>query len=195
MKFACFAAAAVLALACVPASASELVVNGGFETGDFTGWTHNNDSDGFQWVDPSKPHTGSFAAHMGVNPNDLSPGEFANLEQMLPTVAGQDYTLSFWLDAEDGSQNGSEFKAEVGGTTLLDLVNTVQNYTFYSFNFTAANSGTLLDFQHFNGPTHFFLDDVSVTGLSSDVPEPATLALMGAGLAGFAAMRRRKKRA
>ena len=43
--YALLAAGAVLAIGVVPAAADTYLVNGSFETGDFTGWTGPGDSD------------------------------------------------------------------------------------------------------------------------------------------------------
>ena len=88
------------------AQSAEIVVNGGFETGDFSGWTlsGNTDSTG---VDAFLPHTGRYAA-------SIAPvGSLGYLTQTLPTVEGTTYSLSFWLANDGGTPN--EFQALWGG--------------------------------------------------------------------------------
>lgn len=47
-----------------PAAAANIVLNGGFETGDFTGWTLTNTEGGNTGVDDSVPHTGTYEASL-----------------------------------------------------------------------------------------------------------------------------------
>lgn len=49
-----------------PVSETELVVNGGFESGDFTGWTKTTESNG-TWAVDSDAYEGSYAAHFSAN--------------------------------------------------------------------------------------------------------------------------------
>jgi hypothetical protein len=84
--------AVCVGLLALPSGASaDLVVNGGFETGTFAGWTQFGDTS-FTGVSSGVPvHSGNFAAFFG--PTDFIGGIFQNL----PTVVGQTYTLDFWL--------------------------------------------------------------------------------------------------
>ena len=87
-----------------------LVVNPGFETGSFSGWTQSGDL-GFTNVTSNMPHSGSFAA-------DLGPLTEGFLTQTLPTVVGQSYHVSFWLALDaDGTPN--DFSATFAGTTFF----------------------------------------------------------------------------
>src|SRR5208283_5928083 len=72
---------------------ANLVVNGGFETGDFTDWTVTG---GGNFVDDGSssgitPHTGNYVAEFGAS------GEIDYLSQTLSTTHGASYLLSFWL--------------------------------------------------------------------------------------------------
>src|SRR5207342_1372158 len=79
-----------IALLCSAAVANaNLVTNGGFETGDFTGWT-NGGNTGFTGVDPGIQHSGTYGAFFGPI------GSNGFLSQTLATTAGGVYTLSFW---------------------------------------------------------------------------------------------------
>ena len=87
-----FCAAALLCTVAWNAKAVNLVTNGGFETGSFSGWTHTDPSN-FDNIgsDPLFAHSGTFHANLGASPG---PG---SLSQSLTTVAGSAYTLSFYL--------------------------------------------------------------------------------------------------
>src|SRR5262249_2874481 len=66
------------------------ITNGGFETGNFTGWTQGGTT-GNTGVAANTPHTGTFAAFLGPVGSD------GTLSQNVATTPGQQYVLSFWL--------------------------------------------------------------------------------------------------
>jgi hypothetical protein len=138
---------------------SNLVANGDFETGSFSGWT--------QWGDTSftavagtfggvAPHGGSFHAHFGPTSG------LGGIYQDLNTTTGASYTLSFWL-AHPVTNSGTEWIVQVGGATLMDVHDTGSfGYTQFTFTFTATSTTTRLQFGFLEPPDYFYLDDVSV---------------------------------
>ena len=160
-----------LALAAGRLAAQNLVTNGGFETGDFTGWTHDSYFYGIAFFD-SGSHSGTYNLGLGS-------GSDWTLSQDLATEAGQTYELSFWLSVKEGSYPDDPFAVNVDSFNLFTAASLPDTnaYNKYSFLFTAASASSTLSFIHHNH-SYFYLDDVSVTA----VPEPATYALL-AGLA------------
>ena len=74
---------------------TNIVNNGGFEAGDFTGWTQSGNT-GFTGVDSFAANSGNFGAFFG-------PVEsLGYISQTLNTVAGMTYELSFFLRNESG---------------------------------------------------------------------------------------------
>ena len=84
------AALSVTCFAAAPAAAhAEIVVNGGFETG-LDQWTQV--ANGVDLVD-----TTFLASHSGTSSIDLNSYAVGGVAQNLTTVAGRQYTLSFWM--------------------------------------------------------------------------------------------------
>jgi hypothetical protein len=143
-------------------STSELVTNGGFEAGDFGGWTLSGDT--------SNGGTNLFThaadgvtVHSGIHAGQFGPDNLVFLTQNLTTNPGSTYTLSFWL-SNQANMPGTEWLVRVGGNTLMDVTDAPMfNYTHYTFTFTATGSSTPLQFGFRNSPDWFYLDDVSVT--------------------------------
>jgi len=171
-------------------SASNLVMNPGFETGDLTDWTFTAAASGSDFfVGAEGAHSGTYAAWFGA----VTPPYVDTISQVLPTVSGDTYTFSFWLQHTPGVDENT-FQAYWGGTTVYSVLD-IGTFAYTQFTFTEVASGpTTIAFAGYEVPSWFQLDDVSVT--PSAVPEPTALTLAGiAGLAGLAYSLRRRFRA
>src|SRR5579884_2797196 len=109
---------ALLLVCALQARADELITNGGFETGDFSGWTTHPATSGSDFGVDGNPHSGNFAAYFGA----VTPPFYDGISQTLATVAGSTYHISFWLAAAGGPP--MDFRVLWDGTVVFDSSNT-----------------------------------------------------------------------
>ena len=139
----------------------QLVQNGGFETGDFSDWTVNGYSRYINVVSnetylPSR--SGNCVAALG------EPFTLASLSQTLPTVVGQSYLLSLWLENTTNPNppyrtTPNEFIVNWGGNTLFDESDIgIIGWTNLQFVVTAATTNTVLQFAFLDQPWYLSLD-------------------------------------
>jgi subtilase family serine protease len=146
------------------------VRNGGFETGDFSGWQLTGNTVVGKFIYNAVENAGSFpaAVHSGSYGAFLGDTSVATLAQTVPTVPGQGYLLSFWLD---NAASGPVQKFFVNWNTNSSSTNTIYNllnppvmaWTNLQFVVIATSTNATLQFGAENDPNYFGLDDVSVT--------------------------------
>ncbi len=200
-----------LCLLCSSAAlATNIVLNPGFETGDFTNWITNDGWDVEMTSGGVLPHSGTFYADTGCVGSTCITNPDAAFSQTLTTVIGQNYTFSFFYDlgVTNESEPGDDFAelvAQWNGATVLDATATDLSdvgYVLFSVNEIASSTSSTIQFLGRQDPAQLGVDDVCVdlAGGScpvvgaSGTPEPASMFLFGGGMAVLALVARARRR-
>lgn len=167
-----------LSLAAAHEASADLVSNGGFENGDFTGWTPDPNPLDFSFVVAGTvpaPRSGTYDAWLG--PPDMPE----SLSQMLTTDSAAQYELHYWLRHNPFESGANQFLVSWGGTMLSGASNCSGTdlgtfpYTECVFShLSPTGSSTELKFSFQHETDYFQLDDVSV----QVVPLPASMPLL-----------------
>ena len=167
----------------VSTARAELVVNGGFETGDFSGWTTQSAPSGsfFNVISGAGANGSNNFAQFGA----LGSGDY--ISQMLSTTIGEEYIVSFYI-RNTSSYINERFNASWEGSDFFyeDPVGIRFGWTKITANLTSTQLTSELRLGGFDGQDVVYLDEVSVI----PVPEPTSLSVLALGAT--AALRRRR---
>ena len=213
MRTGIFSASLTAALLASGVAHADVVLNGGFKTGDFANWAvsstggtnstpvviaYNSTSPGaFGEAVPTAPSGGNDGAYFSTDTGTQTISQSVNL------VAGQQYVLSYDLFSPSNGQ-ANEFSATLtsnvdtnGGT--IDTLGPFSaqgfgsNWIIETSDFTATTNGPYTLSLSFTGDgvpaADFVLDNVAI----SAVPEASTWAMMILGFFGLGFMAYRRK--
>jgi hypothetical protein len=170
-----------------PANAvtTELVTNGGFETGDLTGWTCTGavrcNTDTFS------PHTGTYSM-VGFD----NTGFATLMSQTIATTVGATYDFSFWSHLSIDLTAANILRYSLDGGAVITVANTLA-YLQTTDSFVASGTTPVIQFffETDEGTGLWLIDDVSLTL----IPLPAALPMFLLALAGFGFVGRQRRHA
>ena len=204
----------VCAAAAMSAHAN-LLTNGGFELGPFTGGVNGNQSlavgatamtgwtvitDSISWLNGSAFGLAPFSGSQYLDLTDTNDtGLSGGVTQTIATVAGSSYLLTYWLGSSTLYTSENLIRATAGLTSATcagPAPSSNATWSKCTMAFTAAGASTAISLAGAggNGWQYLGLDDVSVDLTSNAVPEPGSQALVLLALAGVGTVTARRRR-
>jgi hypothetical protein len=180
------AVVSLLGLGITQSARANLITNGGFETGDFSGWMVFGTDNAVVGAQPfTLPHSGNFQALFASGDNSIS--------QNVTTTPGNSYVINFWLAANVREGGLPSVSVNWGGSNIFsDSFTSPFGYTEYTFTVNALNPATQLQFQFSSiFGNVFYLDDISVTPPAGVPDGGSTVSLLGLASFGVAVLRRK----
>jgi len=187
------------------ALAIDLAENGGFETGDTSGWQDLTGPTQPFTVESTDPFAGSFNGQI----ENTVEGTAAVVKQANKgaglAVGGAEVTVKFWArgPAAEGGVHFAELFSELdgGGTSKSEILGgaplfpDAQVWTPYEFVTTLGpdvSGGVTLQFAAVTGANPASTSTLEIDNVSIEtIPEPASMALLGMG--GLAMLARRRR--
>lgn len=188
------------------AGAQNLVTNGSFETGDLTGWTPWFNPYGFGCttndvsVVASPGANGTYAVQFG------SHDCISAIQQTIPTIAGHTYKTTIWTRATEpvGTLDPGNLLGDYNAVYTLGLTGGECGSLWFGTAWHEANWCTstwtsdngVFVLEGFAQSGAAQADSITVYDVTdvSTVPEPGSLAMIGAGLIGVIPFARRRLR-
>lgn len=176
-------AAAFAALVLSPCASANLITNGDFATGDFSGWTVTHASSG-----------SNLSVASGVAVFAASASGFDSISQSFASTTGTLYSLTFDFLVSNAFQNtpNTAFEVLFNGSVIFSSLNINSPLTTITLaNLPATGVLTSLEFRgRRNNPGFIDLDNIVVT-TSAPVPDaPSGALLLVIGLLGIFGFRR-----
>lgn len=191
----CYVSITMTCILSAPAAMAELIKNGDFSNGNSSWNTQNMTVFQNMGVGGSSAMQTACAGHQCVD----NAGAGAFFSQVLDTVAGTSYKLSFFVGESEGPTG--EFSVFWDGVQLADIINPASgtvdfhqnpHLVEYDFDLLATAASTVLEFHGRQDPGRMSFDNISVVEKASNVPESGSLPLVLLGSMAMVAVRRRK---
>ncbi len=208
-KFTKLVAATGILLFAGTVQAAQIEINGGFETGDFSGWAQYPSNGTTQSITTINPSSGAYAANLNIAAGAGAVNNVLKQERLLDGTGllSEGDIISYSFDVRGSAADGGVLFLENFCETdnplcgqNLSVINATSDWQTITGDFTlgAGVTAYTLQFAAVCGASasctaDYYFDNISITADVSAVPVPAAVWLFGSGLLGLIGVARRKK--